>query len=174
MTMEPPEDFNYPTSINALKDWQRRFGTTKEDARRRFVQFIILRSMAESTDLAPRVAFKGGNALRFLYGNPRSTLDLDFSAELDFPDDAVAIKGFMEKALRGLESRYTVKARCRKIRRKPPGLGRTMMTYSINVCYQLPGDRLYQNIDEWIAAGKPVNDVVEVEISLYVIACETS
>ncbi len=36
-------------------------------------------------------ALKGGNALRFGHGNHRSTLDLDFTAEGDFPDNSDTI-----------------------------------------------------------------------------------
>src|ERR1700735_1152201 len=110
--------------------------------------------MSSSTSLASRVAFKGGNALRFVHGNKRSTLDLDFSADGDFPDNPVAIKELMDAALKTTERQLQVKARCQSIHRKPPGLEKTMPTYSIKVCYQLPGDRYYQNIDERLAGGQ--------------------
>ena len=128
--------------------------------------------MSSSVALGPRVAFKGGNALCFFFGNPRSTLDLDFSAEVDFPDSPVEIRGLMDVALRSAERRYQLKAQCQSIRRKPPGIGKTMPTYSIKVCYQFPGDRYYQNIDERLSAGKTFSDVVEVEISLNDAPCE--
>jgi predicted nucleotidyltransferase component of viral defense system len=132
---------SYPTSIAELAAWRRRQGTTTEEARRRLVQFVILASMSSSVALLARVAFKGGNALRFVHGNLRSTLDLDFSAEGDFPDSPEAIKRLMDAALKTAERRYQVKARCQSIHRNPPGHDKTMPTYRIKVCYQFPGDR---------------------------------
>ena len=162
-----------PTSIAELTAWRKQHGTTAEEARRRFVQFVVLVSMSSSAALVSRVAFKGGNALRFVHGNQRGTLDLDFSAEGDFPDSPVAIKGLMDVALKSAERQLQVKARCQSIHRKPPGVDKTMPTYSIKVCYQLPGDRYFQNIDERLAAGKTLSEVVEVEISLNDVLCET-
>jgi predicted nucleotidyltransferase component of viral defense system len=164
---------SYPTSIAEMSAWRKQQGTTGEEARRRLVQFVVLASMSLSARLASGVAFKGGNALRFAHGNQRSTLDLDFSAESGFPDSPADIKNLMDVALKIGERRYQVKARCQSIHRKPPGFEKTMPTYSIKVCYQLPGDRYYQNIDERLAAGKTLSDVVEVEISLNDVLCET-
>jgi predicted nucleotidyltransferase component of viral defense system len=129
--------------------------------------------MSSSAALANRVAFKGGNALRFIHGNERSTLDLDFSAEGDFPDSPAEIKGLMEAALRAGERLYQVRARCQSIHRKPPGVEKTKPTYSIMVCYQFPADRYFQNIDERLTTGKHFSEVVEVEISLNDVLCET-
>lgn len=167
------EEGPYPTSIAQMATWRKEHGTTAEEARRRFVQFVVLASMASGSTLAARVAFKDGNALRFVHGNGRSTLDLDFSADIGFPDVASEITDLMMAALKKGERSYQVRARCQSIHRKPPGLGRTMPTYSIKIGYQFPGDRSYQNIDERLAAGKFFSDVVEVEISLNDVLCET-
>lgn len=164
---------SYPTSIAELPAWRKQNGTTTEEARRRLVQFVILASISSSTALVSCVAFKGGNALRFVYGNKRSTLDLDFSADGDFPDSPADIKVLMNAALMTGERQYQVKARCQSIHRLPPGVDKTMPTYRIKVCFQLPGDRHFQNIDERLAAGKHLSDVVEVEISLNDVLCET-
>ena len=160
---------SYPTSRDELTDWARQNKTTMDEARRRFVQFVVLVSMSSSSAFVSRVAFKGGNALRFIHGNLRSTLDLDFSAEGDFPDSPEEIKRLMDAALKTSERRYQVKARCQSIHRKPPGHDKTMPTYSLKVCYQLPGDKHYQNFEE----RKSFSEVVEVEISLNDLLCET-
>ena len=94
-----------------------------EEARRRFVQFVILVSMSSSTAVLSRVAFKGGNALRFIHGNMRSTLDLDFTAEGDFPDSPDEITRLMDTAFRTGERQFEVKARCQSIRRNPRSHG---------------------------------------------------
>jgi predicted nucleotidyltransferase component of viral defense system len=164
------ETANYPTSIVELESWRRQHKTTKEEARRRLVQFVILASMSSSKALVSRVAFKGGNALRFVHGNPRSTLDLDFSADGDFPDDADAIKRLMNTALKTAEPRYQVKAKCQSCHRKPPGLDKTRPTYNLKVCYQFPGDRYYQNFEE----RTHFSEVAEIEISLNDVLCETA
>jgi predicted nucleotidyltransferase component of viral defense system len=164
---------SYPTSIAELAAWRKQHGTTAEEARRRFVQFVILASISSSATFVSRVAFKGGNALRFVYGNMRSTLDLDFSAEGSFPDSESDIKRLMDSALRTEQRRYQVKARCQSIHRNPPGRDKTMPTYRLKVSYQLPGDRYFQNIDERLSAGKTLSEVVEVEISLNDVLCET-
>ena len=160
---------SYPTSIAELAAWQRQRGTTTEEARRRLVQFVILVSMSSSAALRSRVALKGGNALQLLHGNQRSTLDLDFSAEGGFPDNLDEIKRLMDAALKTAKQRYQVKARCQSIRRKPPGHDKTMPTYSIKVCFQFPSDKHYQNFEE----RKSFPEVVEIEISLNDVLCET-
>jgi len=76
---------SYPTSFRELDEWRRQHKTTAEEARLRFVQFVILVSISSSLMLSTRLAFKGGNALRFVYDNLRSTLDLDFSADFTKP-----------------------------------------------------------------------------------------
>lgn len=165
---------NYPASFQDLKSWQTRFRTTAEEARRRFVQFVVLVSVSSSTELSVQIAFKGGNALRFVHGNRRSTLDLDFSAELDFPDSATVIKDMMDRALRRSEGRYQVKARCQRIKRNPPGLDKTLPTYALRVAYQIPGDRYYRDFHERIDAGRSFSELIDVEISLNDSPCETT
>lgn len=161
---------NFPTSIDELEDWRRQHKTTKEDARRRLVQFVVLASMSSSAALVSRVAFKGGNALQFMHGNLRSTLDLDFSADGDFPDNADAIKQLMDNALRTTEQRYQFKAKCQSCHRKPPGLDRTKPTYDLKIGYQFAGDRYYRNFEE----QRSFPQVVQLEISLNDVLCETA
>ena len=133
------------------------------------MQFVVLASIASSSDRVSRLALKGGNALRFVYGNIRSTLDLDFTADGDFPDDAEEIRMLLNSALRQAERQFQVKARCQSIRRNPKQPERTHPTYEIKVCFQLPGDRHYKDFDH-----RPrFPEVVELEISLNEILCES-
>lgn len=159
----------YPTSIEEIAAWQRANRTTREEARRRLVQFVVLSAISSSPALVQRLAFKGGNALRFVHGNPRSTVDLDFTAEGDFPDDAREITDLIDAALKSTLGRLRVKARCQSIRRKPPGADKTLPTYLIKVSFQFPGDRYYQNFEE----RRPIPEVIELEISLNDVVCET-
>jgi predicted nucleotidyltransferase component of viral defense system len=133
------------------------------------VQFVVLTSIGSSAELFARLALKGGNALRFVHGNLRSTLDLDFTAEGDFPDDSESIRTLLNSALRGAERQFQVKARCQKVNRNPKNPQATLPTYAVTVCFQLPGDRYYQNFDE----RKNFAEVVELEISLNDVLCET-
>jgi predicted nucleotidyltransferase component of viral defense system len=159
---------NYPTSIAELAAWRKASNTTTEEARRRFIQFVVLASIASSRELASRLALKGGNALHFVHGNRRSTLDLDFTAHGGFPDDAVEIAALLDVALSRAERQFQVKARCSSVRRNPKNPERTFPTYQVNVRYQLVGDRQYQNFEE-----KRALPIVELEISLNDVLCET-
>jgi hypothetical protein len=66
----------YPIHPAEIESWAKRHGTTRDEARKRFAQYAILEAIAAAPGLAGVLAFKGGNALRFVYGNRRSTLDL--------------------------------------------------------------------------------------------------
>jgi predicted nucleotidyltransferase component of viral defense system len=161
------ESRSYPTSVEEILPWRKANRATSEEARRRFVQVVILAAVASSTRL--HIAFKGGNALRFIHGNPRSTIDLDFTAFGDFPDNSVEIGDLVNAALKSTEGQFRVKARCQSIKRKPPSATKTLPTYSIKVCFQLPGDRYYQNFED----RQGFAEVVELEISFNDILCET-
>ena len=69
----------------------------------------------------PPLAFKGGNALRFVYGNLRGTLDLDFTADESFPDDEGSVRSKMDTALATGEHRFGVKLKCQRVRRNASG-----------------------------------------------------
>jgi predicted nucleotidyltransferase component of viral defense system len=159
----------YPTSIEEITAWRARNKANLEEARRRFVQFVVLSAISSSPGLVQRLAFKGGNALQFVHGNPRSTIDLDFTADGDFPDDSGAIRALIDAALKSTESRLRVKARCQSTKRNPVNPARTLPTYRIKICFQLPGDKYYKNFEE----RAHFSEVVEIEISLNDIVCET-
>lgn len=159
----------FPTTPEGIEPWRKSLGLPADEARKRFMQYAILEGIASSAGLVGLIAFKGGNALRFVYGNRRSTLDLDFTADGVFPDDADQIRARMDDALRPLLARFRVKARSQRVRRNPPGRDKDRPTYDISVGYQFPGDRLYQNFDEI----KSVSTTIDVEISLNEVVCET-
>jgi len=160
---------NFPTSLSELEPWRKANGVTAEEARRRLVQFVVLVSVASSTRLFASLALKGGNALRFIHGNRRSTIDLDFTAEGDFPDDPDSIRGLLNAAFRGALRQYQVKVRCQSVKRNPKRPEATLPTYAVKACFQLPGDRYYQNFDERPSFA----EIVELEISLNDVLCET-
>ena len=159
----------FPQNIGDIAAWRKQNETTAEEAKRRFVQFVILASISSSASMTSQVAFKGGNALRFAYGNQRSTLDLDFTANVSLPDDPEEIKSLLNLAIKKTDQQFQVKTRCQSIQRKPPGQQKTRPTYVGRICYQFPGDKYYHNFAE----RKAFHDVVEVEISLNDLVCET-
>lgn len=164
--MEP----NFPATPEEIGPWRKRHGATADEARKRFMQYAVLESIASDHGLAHAIAFKGGNALRFIYGNRRSTLDLDFTADGDFPDDDEEIRRRLDEALRSALPRFRVKARCQRVRRNPPGREKTRPTYDISVGYLLPGDRQYHNFAESLS----VSSTIDVEISLNEVVCEAA
>jgi predicted nucleotidyltransferase component of viral defense system len=128
----------------------------------------VLSAISSSPWLGLRIAFKGGNALHFIHGNPRSTVDLDFTVDGDLPDDSSEITALLNAALKAIQARTNVKARCQSIKRRPPGADKILPTYCVKICFQLPGDRYYQNFEE----RKQLSEVVEVEISFNDVVCE--
>jgi len=151
----------YPASVVEIDTWRKNHGTTAQEAKRHFVQFVILASVSSSPSLGSQVAFKGGNALRFFHENPRSTLDLDFTAGADFPDRNEVIKAWLDASLKKGERQHLVKARCQSIHRNPSDIQNTTRpTYCVRVCYQLPADRYYKNFEE----RSRFFEVVDVEI----------
>ncbi len=159
----------YPTSLNELDSWRAIHKTTLDEARKRFVQFVVLESIA-SASWGHTVAFKGGNALRFIYQNPRSTVDLDFSASAEFPDDPEKIRMLLDPTLQHGGRRFGLKLRSQKIRREPSGLDKTMPTYDVTIAFQVPGDRYYADFE---TTSRNYSSVVVLEVSINDIVCET-
>lgn len=164
-------DRPYPTQIADIEKWSQRHGTTKDEARQRFMQFVILEAIATSPQLRTNLAFKGGNALRLLFLNRRTTKDLDFTAEKGFPDNKDEIRRILNAALKITMNRNEVKCRCQSIRRNPPGSEKTFPTYQIKIGYRFPGDRYFIDFEK---RDKPVSSVIELELSLNDEVCETT
>ncbi len=110
---------SYPTSLEGIAAWRLTARVPAEEARKRFLQYVILESIARASGLASSITFKGGNALRFVYGSRRSTTDLDFTAEASFPDDEGPIRARLDESLRSALPQHRVKARCQRVRRNP-------------------------------------------------------
>jgi predicted nucleotidyltransferase component of viral defense system len=163
-------DLLHPLSLAELEEWRGRAGVTSEEARKRFVQFVALESIAVETSLRDLLAFKGGNALRFVYGNPRSTIDLDFTADNALPDEEEAIRGALDGAFQRGGQTFGIRLKCQRVERKPPKNRGTLPTYDIAVGYQLPGDRYFA---DYGASPRQVSSVVKLEISLNDVVCET-
>ena len=107
-----------------------------------------------------------------MHGSPRSTVDLDFTADDDFPDDPDQIKKLFAVVLKTCLPRTQIKAHCQSIHRNPLALDKTMPTYIIKICYAFPSDRDYKNFEE--LERKNFSEVVVLEISLNDVVCETT
>ena len=69
-------------------NWCRRNNFQLYEGRQRYVEYVILSCIASDSVLSKAIVLKGGNALRFFYNSPRSTLDLDFSIDAEnFTDE---------------------------------------------------------------------------------------
>lgn len=159
----------YPTSLQELDHWRRLHATTLDEARKRFAQFVVLECVGAAS-WGGQLAFKGGNALRFVYRNPRSTIDLDFSASGGFPDDAVKIREMLDAALVAGGRRFGLKLRSQRIHRDPSAADKTTPTYDISVAFLLPGDRYYADFE---SAPRSYSSVVALEVSINDVVCET-
>jgi predicted nucleotidyltransferase component of viral defense system len=164
------EDRLHPLSLEDLEAWRRRAQVSLDEARKRFAQFVALESIAAEPGLAEVLAFKGGNALRFIYGSPRGTLDLDFTADASFPDEQEHIRQTLDRALRQGGNLFGIKLKCQRVERKPAKKQATLPTYDIAIGYQLPGDRYFADLE---SPGRQVATVVKVEISFNDVVCET-
>ncbi len=159
----------FPTSEREIDKWCHDSGFPRVEGRRRFVSIVTLRCLGADSILGDGLAFKGGNALRFGYDSPRSTLDLDFTVDGDgILDDADWLRKRVNHALRQVEQRYTIRANCQRVRRNPPAPRATRPTYEIKIGYQFPGDRYYAHF-----GSKPVSTTILLEVSFNDAVCET-
>jgi predicted nucleotidyltransferase component of viral defense system len=159
----------YPVAVNEIERWRVTQGVTVDEARKRFIQFVVLESIAGYHPLGEALAFKGGNALRFIHGNPRATADLDFTAVGQLPDEELKIRSVLDAALHSGGSKHGIKLRCQRVRRNPANKTATFPTYDVAVGYQFPGDRYFADYDK---TSRTVASVVAVEISFNDVVCE--
>jgi predicted nucleotidyltransferase component of viral defense system len=153
-----------------IQAWCKDYGIAERDARKRYVEHAILGCIAKSGKLRSAIVFKGGNALRIMYGSSRSTLDLDFTALPDtLSDDEDALREIMNAAFYNSAISFGVKLRCQKVKRNPKSPEATRPTFELSVAYQFPGDRYFDCMET-----QKINETVPVEISLNDVVCGIS
>jgi len=161
---------DYPTSLAGIQNWSRQNRKPTSEGAIRFMEFVVLNCIASDASTAGNMVLKGGNALRFAYGSPRSTKDLDFSVTTNrLPDDGAQLRTLLDRAFRYAERRFNVKAKCQRIKRNPQGTAATRQTYDVAVGYQFPTDRYFQDFGK-----RHVSTVIPLEISFNDLVCETS
>jgi len=67
-------------SLESLKEFTKKFQTVEKNVVREYIQHLFLSSLYKLPK-AGKLLFKGGTALRFIYGSPRFSEDLDFTGE---------------------------------------------------------------------------------------------
>jgi len=67
-------------SLESLKEFTKKFQTVEKNIVREYIQHLFLSSLYKLPE-AEKLLFKGGTALRFIYGSPRFSEDVDFTGE---------------------------------------------------------------------------------------------
>ena len=78
----------------------QRNGVGMQVQERDYIQHLVLWLLYSRSQ---QLVFKGGTALRLVYGGNRYSEDLDFNSELNGPDDVAALRSLWEKVVAGLE-----------------------------------------------------------------------
>lgn len=160
---------NYPSDLSEIGSWRQEQQVSTEQARIRFMEFVILSCIASHRITRRGMVLKGGNALRFAYQSPRSTKDLDFTADTNsIPDNSDGIRRLLDESLAFAERRFNVKAKCQRVRRNPRRPDATRPTYDVGIGYQLPSDRYFHDFKD-----RQVSTVIPVEITLNDLVCDT-
>lgn len=112
------------------------------------------------------LVLKGGNALDFVWHPNRSTTDLDFSVDHQSPADAPTadvLEQFLNQAMVGASRRLGIELSVHKVRRNPPGEGRTFITYEARIGYYIH-ERGAPN--RRAVSGRPSADIIRLDISI--------
>ncbi|MCA9101826.1 MAG: nucleotidyl transferase AbiEii/AbiGii toxin family protein [Planctomycetales bacterium] len=159
----------YPSSLSEIDRWSQEQQVSTEQARSRFIEFVILSCIASYRITRQGMVLKGGNALRFVYQSARSTKDLDFTADTTgIPDNEEGIRRLLDESLAHAERQFNVKARCQRVKRNPKRPEATWPTYDVKIGYQLPTDRYFHDF-----GNRHVPSVIPVEISFNDLVCDT-
>jgi len=159
----------YPRSFDEIDSWAEQNGVLRGEAIRRFVQFVTLESIGEAA-LGQHAALKGGNALRFVDYAIRSTVDLDYTVDSSVTDTEQAVREAIGEAVNRGYPRYGIKGRVQRTQRRPKTPGTTFPTYDVTIGFQLPWDKHFVGFE---SLERPLSTVVEVELSLNDVVCET-
>lgn len=126
--------------------------------------------------LADRLVFKGGNALDLVWQPNRSTIDLDFSLDMDgatFAASAPRIRESLGQGLRVASNRIGIRYAVHSVKPEIPKPHQTFITYTAKVGYVLPDDqrvldRLARNPHQYSSQALPI------EISINEPICDST
>ncbi len=152
----------YPKSLPGIGEWAVSNGMRVAEAKFRFAQYGILQAVADSRALSKVLAFKGGNALDFVWQPYRSTKDLDFSSK-DSTLTAEQIRTSLTPSLQRVSRSMGVLYRVQRMEQQPPGPNRSFITFEGTVGYALPDDQRNRQL---IQQDKNSKAIVPLDVSL--------
>jgi predicted nucleotidyltransferase component of viral defense system len=166
---------SYPTSLRGIGEWATSNRMTVAVAKFRFAQYGVLQAVADSRTLSQILAFKGGNALDFVWLPNRSTIDLDFSSK-DPKLTAEQIRTFLAPSLERVSRSTGVLYRVQRMEQQPPGPNRNFITFEGMIGYALPDDQRNRQLIEQekgskaavpldVSLNEPICGTVEIEIA---------
>ncbi len=156
----------YPESYAAISSWALWNNVPPSVARRRFAQYAVLHAIASSRLLNTILVFKGGNALDFVWQPNRSTIDLDFSADMKQTTsafDELVLGQLLRRSLDASGRVLGVTFVVHSVKRQPPGEGKTFISFAASIGYALEDDTGNRRR---IEQSKPSKAVIPVEISM--------
>jgi len=168
-------NLTYPTSLRGIAEWAALNRMRVAEAKFRFAQYGILRAVADSRTLSQALAFKGGNALDFVWQPYRSTRDLDFSSK-DSTLNAKQIRTSLTPSLERVSRSMGVLYRVQRMEQQPPGPDRSFITFEGTVGYALPDDQRNRQLIQQdknskaivpldVSLNEPICGIVEVDIA---------
>ena len=156
----------YPTTLSQVAAWARHNAVTEAAARDRYAQYVVLFAIANTRELRRSLVFKGGNALDFVLLPNRSTVDLDFSLDMDTGSDVATpavLAGELQQALASVERHHNIRLRLHGVRSQPPGEARTFVTMQARIGYATSDQR---GLPARMGRGDTSPQVIPVEVSL--------
>jgi len=156
----------YPKSFEDLPSWARSNEVSIEETRRRFAQFVVLCGIAQVRELRDYLVFKGGNALDFVLQPNRSTIDLDFSLDMDGGSslaNSERLNALLARGLRQVAPRFSMSLAVHSVKQQPPGAAKTFITFEARVGYALPDEH---QLKIRMGNSQPSSHVLPVDISI--------
>jgi len=157
----------YPRAFQDVGRWAKENGVTVQEARVRFAQYGILRAVSDSRQLSAKLVFKGGNALDFVWSPNRSTKDLDFSATDPLEGDELRL--LLQESLSAMSRKLGTSYSIHSVKRQPPSLDATFVTYAVSVGYALTDET---NLRRRIELGNTSPLVIPLDVSINEVVCE--
>lgn len=167
-------DLDFPVRYSEVREWARGEGIAVWDAERRYAQYLILQAISRNDFLRNELAFKGGNALEFVYLPNRSTTDLDFSF-LTGGQNTESLLQTSERELRATlfqtNDGFGTVLRLQSMKQNPPRTDAHFPTFTARIGFAMPDQRRQR---DRLLAGEPSANVIPVEMTLNEIVCEWS
>ena len=144
-------------TLDQIKELSKKFNTNESVVAREYVQLTVLKELY-SSGFSKGIYFKGGTALRLIYGGKRFSEDLDFTVSMQ----EIPFTQAVTKVFRNLESLYPY-----KINEKKTITGKSyLLTASINGLNAPSYVRLDFSMREVVI--EPVESILKTEYPIIV------